>query len=104
MIASGWSNGSPNDSTGGGYGIKIRRKDRDDHFQRTWPSVIIEIENREVLEIIPSSSFWRNCLELRRKEIGRWMLDQRLAPWPKGKPPKFKLEPIGDRRFSLSRL
>jgi len=104
MIVSGWSNGSPNDSTGGGYGIKIRRKDRDDHFRRTWPSVIIEIENREVLEIIPSNSFWWNCPELRRKEIGRWMRDQRLAPWPKGKPPKFKLEPIGDRRFKLSRL
>lgn len=104
MIVSGWNNGKPNNRSGGGYGIKIRRKDRDDRFQRTWPSVIVETENGEVLDIVPSSSFWSNCPELRRKEIGRWMVEQGLALWPKGKPPKFQLEPIGDRRFRSSRL
>ncbi len=104
MIVSGWSNGSPNDSTGGGYGIKIRRKDRDDHFRRTWPSVIVERDNGQVLDIAPSPSFCRNCPELRRKEIGKWMLDNGLADWSKGRPPKFILVLTGDRRFRLSRL
>jgi len=104
MIVVGWNNGKPNNRTGGGYGIKVRRVDRDNYFRKTWPSVTVEMENGEVLDIAPSGSFWRNCPEVRRKEIGQWMLDQGLAPWPKGKPPKFKLEPIGDRRFKLSRL
>lgn len=104
MIVSGWSNGKANNRTGGGYGIKIRREDRDNHFSKTWASVTLELDNARVLDIPPSPSFWRNCPELRRKEIGKWMLDQRLAPWPKGEPPKFKLDPMGDRRFRLSRL
>jgi len=104
MIVSGWSNGKANNRTGGGYGIKISRKDRNDHFRRTWPSVIVEIDNGQVLDIAPSPSFWRNCPELRRREIGRWILDQRAAPWERGKPPKFRLDPIADRRFRLSRL
>lgn len=104
MIVSAWNNGKANTRTGGGYGIKMRRKDRDNHFRRTWPSVIVELENGQVLDIAPSPSFWRNCAELRRKEIGKWMLDDRLAPWPKGRPPTFRLMPTGDRRFRLSRL
>jgi len=29
------------------------------------------------------------------------MLENGYAPWPKGKPPKFKLIPVGERRFKL---
>jgi len=104
MIVSGWSNGKANNRTGGGYGIKMSTKDRDHHFSKTWASVSVEIDNGEVLDIAPSPSFWRKCPELRRKEIGKWMLDHGLAPWPKGQPPKFRLDQMGDRRFTLSCL
>jgi hypothetical protein len=104
MVVSGWSNGSPNDSTGGGYGIKIRRQDRDEHFGHTWSSVLVELENGEVFDIGLSSSFWTTCPELRRKEIGKWMLDNGLGRWSNGRPHKFRLVPTGDRRFTLSRL
>ena len=104
MIVVGWNNGSPNDRTGGGYGIRVTREDRDRYFQRRWPSVTIELDKENMIEVKLSDSFWRGCIELRSKRIGKWMLDRRLAPWPKGSPPRLKLEPIGNRQFRLSPL
>ena len=84
MIVVGWNNGSPNDRTGGGYGIRVTREDRDRYFQRRWPSVTIELGKENMIEVNLSDSFWRGCIELRSKRIGKWMLDRRLAPWLKG--------------------
>jgi len=104
MIVAGWNNGKANNVTGGGYGIKIRRKDRDNYFRKRWTSVALELDNGDVVDVRLSPSFWRKCPELRGVRIGKWMLDYGLAPWPRGKPPRFQLEPIGNRRFRLSRL
>jgi len=101
MIVVGWNNGSPNNRTGAGYGVRIVREDRDMYFQNTWSSVIIELDNGDLLDVKLSASFWRGCTELRNAKIGKWMLEQGLAPWPKGDPPKLKLEPIGNRRLRL---
>ena len=103
MIVTGWNNGKHNNITGGGYGIEIDPEDRDKYFRRTWTSVVIELDNEDVVGVTVSPSFWRGCPELRRKEIGKWMLDHRLAPW-KGKRPRSRLELVGHRRFRLSRL
>jgi len=102
MIVVGWNNGSPNNRTGAGYGIRMVREDRDMYFQKTWPSVIIELDTGDLLDVRLSDSFWRGCTELRNAKIGKWMLDNELAPWPKGDPPNLKLEPIGNRKFRLS--
>jgi hypothetical protein len=102
MIAVGWSNGSPNDKAGAGYGIRVGRKDRDRYFRRDWPSVAIELGSGNVIEVSLSAGFWRSCIELRDARIGKWLLDRGLAPWPKGSPPRIKLEPIGNRHFRLS--
>jgi hypothetical protein len=104
MIVVGWNNGSPNNRTGAGYGIRIAHEDRDAHFQNGWPSVVIELEGENEVEVSLSTSFWRGCTELRSAQIGRWLLRQGLAPWPTSNPPHLKLEPIGDRKFRLSRL
>jgi len=48
MIVSGWNNGSPNNRTCAGYGIRISKKDRDKYFRREWDSVEIELENDEI--------------------------------------------------------
>lgn len=104
MIVGGWHNGKANNTTGGGYAIRIRPEDRDNYFRKRWSSVAVELDTGEVVDARLSPSFWRKCRQLRGRELGKWMLDHGLAPWPKGKPPKFKLEPIGDRRFRLSRL
>ena len=61
----------------------------------------IELENGEIVRVNLSNSFWNRCEELRSSKIGKWMLDRSYAPWPKGDPPKFKLIPLGERKFKL---
>ena len=108
MIVKGWNNGRPNNETGAGYGIKIQYKDRENFFEKDWPSVIVELEGEGEVEVRLSKSFWRCCPELRRKEIGKWMLIKGFkkgnATWPKRNPPEFELEPLGDNKFRLSEI
>ncbi|MCK4416801.1 MAG: hypothetical protein KAV99_01370 [Candidatus Latescibacteria bacterium] len=104
MIVVGCNNGSPNDRTGAGYGIRVTREHRDRYFERGWPSVTIELDKENMVKVDLSDSFWRGCTELRSARIGKWMLDRGLASWPKGIPPGLKLEPIGNRQFRLSRV
>lgn len=103
MIVTGWSSGSPNNKTGSGYGIRLSRQDRDRWFERQWPSVTLHIEGRGTVDANLTSSFWRRCTELRHKEIGRFLLANGLAPWPKGSPPRLRLERVKGRHFRLSR-
>ena len=63
MIVVGWNNGSPNDRTGGGYGIRVTREDRDRYFQVGWPSVTIELDKENMIEVSLSDSFWRGCID-----------------------------------------
>ena len=102
MKVSGWSKGSANNRTGAGYGVGIKRRDRDRHFPRSWGSVEVVLDNGEVVDVSLSEKFWTTCPELRSSTIGRWMLDLGVIPWAKGKPPEFDLEPIGDRIFGLA--
>ncbi len=78
MIVVGWNNGSPNNRTGAGYGIRMVREDRDMYFQKTWPSVIIEFDTGDLLDVRLSDSFWRGCTELRNAKIGNGCLTMSL--------------------------
>lgn len=102
MIVTGWSNGSPS-SSGAGYGLRLKRQDRDAFFKRAMRTVLIEIPGQhEPAEVgVDNDSFWRSCTELRSADIGRWMLKRGFAPWPKGHPPAFELVQKGERRFAL---
>ena len=99
-VAGGWW-GSPNNQTGGGYGIRISPQDREQYFDLAWASVTVVLDGQEEVTIKITSAFWRKCNELRSKQIGAWMLREGLAPWPTGEPPRLKLEPQGDARFRL---
>ena len=99
MKVVGWNNGSPNNRTGEGYGIRIVPKDRDRYFRRTKSSVDIELENGNLVKVKLSDSFWRDCVELRSPKIGKWMLDVGLAPWSINSPPNLRLEPIPQGKF-----
>lgn len=101
MIVSGWNNGSPNNKTGAGYGIRLSKEDRDRYFKKEWDFVEIELEDGEVVKVKLSNSFWNKCTELRSSKIGKWLLEMGYAPWPKGNPPKFRLIPVYERRFKL---
>jgi hypothetical protein len=102
MVVTGWHNGDPNLASGGGYGVKIDGPDRDRQFRRKWANVTLELAAGRRVVVPLSPAFWRGCRELRSKHIGRWMLDNRVAPWPKGSPPKLRLEPTGEGKFRLS--
>lgn len=100
IIVSGWSNGSPNNETGAGYGIRISKEDRDEYFNRDWEFVEIELDD-DIVKVRLSNSFWKGCTELRSSKIGKWMLEKGFAPWPKGNPPKFELVQVSGKRFKL---
>lgn len=101
MIVTAWNNGKYHES-GAGYGFKVSVKDRDRFFRRHWDTVLLELEGKETaIEVnINKRSFWGpRCRELISREIGRWLRENGYAPWPKGKPPKFLLEPLAGNRF-----
>ncbi len=101
MVASAWKTGRANPITGGGYGIRIRKSDRDRYFRRDWKSAKVELDSGEVHEIKISGAFWGNCCELRSRFIGKWMIQRGLIPWPKSNPPSFRIAPIEGNFFRL---
>ena len=100
MRATAWSNGSPRQS-GAGYGLKISRQDRDRFFDQKWPTIILRLPGEDPTNVPLSQSFWRSCTELHSAAIGRWLILNGLAPWPRGKPPVLSLQCTGDRAFSV---
>ena len=105
MIVTAWNNGM-HARSGAGYGFKISVEDRDTYFQPDWDVILLELDGEpQPMEVnINKASFWNvTCHELIHINIGRWLRSQGLAPWSKGNPPKFILEPIGGNRFKVSK-
>ena len=98
MRATAWSNGSARNS-GAGYGLKISRQDRDRFFDHRWSAIVLCPPGQGPAGVPLSESFWRSCTELRSAAIGRWLVLNELAPWPRGKPPVLELQKTGDRAF-----
>jgi hypothetical protein len=104
MIVSAWNNGAHN-RNGTGYGFKVNLPDRDQYFKKDWEKIVIEIEDgKETFEIaINKTQFWgEEPYPLISKEIGKWLRNHGLAPWPHGKPPVFALDPVSDNQFSVN--
>jgi hypothetical protein len=79
------------------YGVRIGKGNRDKFFSDTWHTVILRLEGaRAPVEVKITSGFWRNCPELRSKEIGHWFQKNGLVPWTKSHPPAMTLEPDMD--------
>ena len=108
MRVTAWSNGT---GLAGGYGIRVSMKDRDVYFDFAWDWVVVQLEDGKEAKCSLSCSLWSDkrgtgkkpCIELRKAEIGRWMLEEGLAPWPAGRPPVLILEPVTERHFRLRR-
>ncbi len=103
MIVTAWNNGSYHKS-GAGYGVKLDASDRDRFFQRSWKTIRLSLEgSSDVIEVnVAKSSFWGiTCRELISIDIGRWLIGNGLAPWPKGYPPKLILENVNSNNFLL---
>jgi hypothetical protein len=98
MIVTAWNNGST------GYGVKVTMQDREQFFSREWQSVTLELEGSTAqAEVnVAKPSFWSpKCGELINREIGTWLKENGLAPWPRRNPPELLLEPLSNRRFLL---
>ncbi len=86
-------------TNGAGNGLKVFVADRDRFFQRGQRTVTLRLVVGsgfvEVEVNCAKDSFWNGmCRELIARDIGHWLFDFGLAPWPKGRRPRFDLSPI----------
>ena len=106
FVATAWNNGNASDS-GAGYGLKIGIADRDRFFRRSWRTVRLRLAaggDTRIAEVnCAKDSFWNGtCRELIGKEIGRWFIDNGVVPWPRGKPPRFRMCPVASGVFEVA--
>lgn len=94
MDARAWSNG------GSTYGIRVGVPNVRKYFRKNWKIVRVNIDG-EVHEFKLTKSFWSTCPEFRGKAVKRWLRKHRLISWPKGRPPRLKLVPLGSNKFRL---
>jgi hypothetical protein len=104
VIWTAWKNGKHN-YTGVGYGFRISPADRDKYFRHSWGSVFLDAPRWAApMEVsISNESFWGRCCELRSKEIGVWLWQEKHSPWPTGNPPEFEIKFLGQQRFRILR-
>lgn len=104
MIVTAWNNGA-HSRNGAGYGFKVSVTDRDLDFKPEWDVIILELEGEEPFEVkINKEAFWSEaCRELISPEIGKWLRHQGIAPWPKGNPPRFAIDPVAENRFRVAK-
>lgn len=105
LVWSAWNNGKHHKS-GAGYGLKVPIGDRNRFFKKELASVTLELPTKngfiEVFLNTDKTSFWNDkCHELISQEIGRWLRNAHLAPWPSGQPPKLSIEVISENRFRV---
>lgn len=103
MRITAWNNGKHLPS-GAGYGLKVAIEDRDRWFDQRWVNIWLRLEgeSKSFTVNVAKPSFWTDtCHELIHKNIGKWLIKNHLAPWPKGKPPKLELEHVKDNHFYL---
>ena len=101
MLATGWQGGDSGKNEPGSYGIRFIARDRDRWVDRSWETVVLELDGASPAVAQVSESFWRRCSELRSAELGRWLLSNDVAPWPSGRPPNFVVTPIESNRFAV---
>lgn len=78
----GWSNGQPR-ASGAGYGLRVRKQDRNRLFDRGWTSVGLQLGGDVEAEVRLSESFWQGCSELRSAVVvgGWWPRHLRRGRW-----------------------
>jgi len=106
MIVTAYNNGQHH-PCGVGYGLRLSVKDRDKYFKKDWKEILLRLEGEEgeVLVNVSKPSFWNSsCRELISKDIGIWLIKNGKVPWPKGCPPKMRIEHIGGKRFKIGFL
>lgn len=104
MVVVVWNDGAKN-PRGLGYGIRIIKKDRDKYFKREWKTVKIKIDGTDTVVVgnIDKMSFWCSSIQIISKELGKWFIENGIADWPKGHPPRLCLTPCDGNEFVLTK-
>jgi hypothetical protein len=85
-----WNNGDR------GYGLRVRRADREAFFRRPWRTVTVAIPHHGIVRANVTPSFWTTCPEIRSPAFGRL-----ARSWPYGAPPSYGLVRTGRAAFRL---
>jgi type IV secretion system protein VirD4 len=101
FVATAWKNSVSWESAA--YGLKITREDRDKFFKREWKTVSLRLPNGVIATAnVDKDSFWNDtCRELISAEIGAWLRDAKLAPWPDRSPPRVEIIPESAQSFRV---
>ena len=86
---------------GATYGVRVGKENARRFFDRSWASIEVRIDGTFHLFRL-SSTFWTTCPEFRDGPIPNWLKTNGLEKWPKGKPHRLTLKPLGENRFLLS--
>lgn len=95
MQVTTWRNGSQNNETGAGFGIRIRKTDFE--TMRNWTQLFVggvPIYREE-------RAFTEKCPEIRSKLIGIYLIENGLNEWLRGHPHTLILERISETIFRL---
>jgi len=85
----------------GTFGVRVGRSNAALYFRKDWASARIQVDGKSYEYPLPDT-FWERCPEFRGGAIKDWLLENRLAPWVRGHPPRLELTPIADNCFRLS--
>lgn len=101
MRVSAWKGGKFSAGRRPTLGIRIGRKNVENHFDRSWNEVLVQLDG-QAAKVGITPTFWSSCPELRSAAIGDWLRARKIAPWRTGRPPKLELTPLGGNHFRLS--
>ena len=100
-----WNNGD-HSKTGSGYGLKISIDDRDNYFKKSAKSVVLHLSGKSGTISVNTDkpSFWSPlCRELVSKDIGAWLIANKMGKWARGSPPKLTMVSLGNNVFRLKK-
>lgn len=84
-------------------GIRVGAANRARYFSESWREVVVDVDG-QLRHFDLSSGFWNRCPEFRDGRGGyikAWLGKHGLSEWPKGRPPRVILEPLGGSLFRL---
>ena len=100
-----WNNGTFS-KNGASYGLKISVIDRDHYFKKSKKSAVLHLSGKSgtISVNTDKASFWSPiCRELISKDIGAWLIANKMGKWSKGNPPKLTLVSLGNQEFKLKK-
>lgn len=98
MDVSAWSNGAKT------FGIRVGARNRTRYFDQSWSEIEVEIDG-ELHSFDLTAGFWNDCPEFRDRGtpvIREWLERSNLMDWPRGQPPRFRLQQLSGNRFRLT--